>query len=108
MNSFLKHMRGNFSQWLALGILILAMFSASRGAALPAIWALGRFVLPILLIWLVIRLVKARVALAVQKFQDQMMQGMNPHGGGTSTGGRQVLDLCPKCGSLMAPNHRCK
>lgn len=108
MNSLLNHLRGNFSQWIALGILVLAMFTASRGAALPAIWALARFVLPLLVIWLVFRLIKARVSRAVQKFQEQMMQGMNPQGGRAAGNGRQVLDLCPKCGSLMAPNHRCK
>jgi hypothetical protein len=108
MDAIVRHIKGNFTQWIALSILVFAMFAASRGAALPALWALGRFVLPVLVIWLVFRLIKSRVSRAVQKFQEQMMQGMNAPGARTNGAGRQVLDLCPKCGTLMTAGHRCK
>ena len=111
MRKVVVHVKASLGQWLALGILLAAMFSASRGAALPAIWALGRFVLPVVLIWLVFKLVKSRISSAVQKFQEQMMQGVQGPGGTRSPGradGGQVLDLCPTCGALLSPGHRCK
>lgn len=112
MKKVVLHFKASLGQWIALGILLAAMFSASRGAAAPALWALGRFILPVVIIWLVIKLVKSRVSSAVQKFQEQMMQGM-PGAPGAQTPGRtggvgQVLDLCPKCGSLMNHGHKCK
>jgi hypothetical protein len=103
-----KHFKDHIIQWVALGVLVVAMFSAARGAALPAIWALGRFVIPMLIIWLVYRVVKSRISKAVQKFQEQMMQGMNAQSGRTPGAGKQVIDLCPRCGSLMSPGHFCK
>jgi len=110
MKNVTAHIKTNFIQWLALGILVMAMFSASKGAALPAIWALGRFVLPVLVIWLVIKLVKSRVSGVVQKFQEQMMQGMQQGSGAPGRvggAGGQVLDLCPKCGALQSASHKC-
>jgi hypothetical protein len=37
--------------------------------------------------------------------------GMSPAGAGAAgrgRGGKQVIDLCPKCGTYLAPGHRCK
>ncbi len=106
------HIKANFIQVLALAILVSAMFSASKKAMVPMVWGLGRFLLPIFVIWLIYRFVRARVSAAVKKFQEQMLQGMQqgaaagPGPGGRSAG--QVLDLCPKCGDLQNPGHRCR
>ncbi len=105
------HIKANLSQIVALTILVCAMFSASRKAMLPMVWGLGRFLLPILVIWLIYRFVRARVSAVVKKFQEQLLRGMQqgaaagPGPGGHSGG--QVLDLCPKCGDLQNPGHRC-
>lgn len=111
MKKVATHVKSNFIQWTALGILVAAMFSASKGAAMPAIWALGRFVLPVVVIWLVFKLLKSKVSGAVQKFQEQMMQGMQQGAGQQARGpggSGQVLDLCPKCGALQSPGHMCR
>lgn len=113
-------------QWIALVALVAAMFSASKSAALPAIYALLRFLWPLLLVWLIWRFFKAKVSGVVGKFQDQVMnaagQGnMHSVGGDAAAAGfgrgtkakasrapGEVLDLCPKCGVLLSKDHRCR
>jgi hypothetical protein len=112
MRRIAVHIKANFIQILALTILVSAMFSASKKSVLPMLWGLGRFLLPVFIIWLIYRVVRARVSAAVKKFQEQMLQGMQQgaaagHGPRGPSGG-QVLDLCPKCGDLQNPGHRCR
>lgn len=116
MASILRHFKANLVQWIALGVLVAAMLSASRAAFMPMLWSLGRFVLPIFVVWLIYKFVKGRLETAVKKFQDQLMQNIQNSGqgfaGGQATGargagGQQVIDLCPKCGVLQTAAHRC-
>ena len=111
---------GGVVQWVALVVLIAAMFSAGKRAALPALFAIVRFMWPFLVIWLVWRFLKSKVSGVVGKFQSQVMDAANQQGGagGGFAGVAQraaasrktqgdVIDLCPKCGSLLAVGHRC-
>lgn len=66
-----------------------------------------RFVLPALIIYLVYRAVRKRVAGAlgdkVRRSFEQHQSRMRPGGGGE----QQVIDLCPKCGAYDQAGHRC-
>jgi hypothetical protein len=111
----------NFIQWVVVALLVGSMFSGSRRAILPMLAGAARFLSPFIIIWLVVKLIKNRMTRAFSKLQDHLMQGvrngsavnMNSNFGGirqerqASTGGGQVLDLCPKCGSLLAGQHQC-
>ena len=106
-------------QWIALAILVAAMFAASRRAAVPAIMAIGKFLWPVLIVWLIWRFVKARISGSVKKFQQQIMDaaqqgGMSGRGAaryqnatGPASAKGEVLDLCAQCGTLLVPGHRC-
>ncbi|MCX6126022.1 MAG: hypothetical protein NTV34_14915 [Proteobacteria bacterium] len=115
---------GGAIQWIALVVLIAAMFSAGKRAAMPALFAVLRFMWPFLVVWLVWRFLKGKVSSVVGKFQAQVMDAANQQGGvaggfaGGFAGAAQraaasrktqgdVIDLCPKCGSLLAAGHRC-
>ena len=125
-----KFVQGNLISLIAFAILAASMLSASRGAILPMLVRFGRFIFPFVVIWLVYRLIRARVSRAVKVFQEQMFQniqnGMNPNvrpdargastagswggSGGAFAGAKntgEVLDLCPKCGSLQTSTHHC-
>jgi len=108
------HIRANLVQWIALGILVAAMGAASKTAMVSVIWSLGRFVLPFVVIWILYRIVRSRIEAAMKRFQEQVMQNMQNAGSGYAAGhsprggGQTVLDLCPKCGVLQSPGHRCK
>lgn len=105
-------------QWVALVILVASMFSASKRAAIPAVMGIVKFVWPLLAVWLVWRLIKAKITAKVQAFQQQVMNatsqgGINGPGAqrfraSSAAGAGEVLDLCPKCGTLLSPGHRCK
>lgn len=101
---------------LAITVLVVAMFSANKRAAAPAIIAIGKFLWPFLLVWIVWRFVKSRVTAGVQKFQQQIMeaaqQGGMPGGvaqgrGAAASGNGQIIDLCPSCGTLLSAGHQC-
>lgn len=110
--------RGGAIQWIALAVLIAAMFSASKRAALPALLAILKFLWPLLAVWLIWRLIKAKITSSVQRFQEQVMQAAQQGGmagnmrrpgfsGTGQPGGGEVLDLCAQCGTLLTPGHRC-
>lgn len=113
MNWFARHLKANFIQWVALLVLVAAMVAASRAAFVPMALSLGRLVLPFVIVWLLYKMVRKRIESALKRFQDQVMQNIQngPNGfAGSSSAGRgnqQVLDLCPKCGVLQSPTHRC-
>lgn len=114
MKAIIQHLRSNIIQWAAFSVLVASMLAASRSTFIPMAMGLGRVVMPFLIIWLVYRIVKKKVSSAVAKFQDQLMQNVQNAGQGYAAQGaggktkNQVLDLCPKCGSLDSPSHRCK
>jgi hypothetical protein len=111
----------NFIQWAVVILLVGSMFSGSRRAILPMLAGAARFLCPFVIIWLVVKLIKNRIARAFAKLQQQVMQGVqngsavnmganfggSRHGEQQSAGGGQVLDLCPKCGSLLTGHHQC-
>jgi ABC-type nickel/cobalt efflux system permease component RcnA len=117
MTGIIRHLKTNLIQWVALGVLVAAMLSASRAAFIPILMNISRFLVPILVIWLIYRFLKGRLETAVKRFQDQMMQNFQNsgqgfpggHGAGKQAGrgGQEVLDLCPKCGVLQTATHRC-
>lgn len=95
-------------QILALGVLVAAMFSAGKKAAVPALLAVVKFIWPFLMIWLVWRLIKGKATSAMDRFKEQMMQAVQQQQGASAAQGKgEVLDLCPKCGVLLTSSHRC-
>ena len=124
MNVVKKHFsdNGNLIQWVVIAILAGSMFSGSRRAIMPLLLGIGRFLAPFVIIWLVIRLIKNKISGVFAKFQEQMIQGVQNGTSAHSTAGfggmrqgrqdaqqnGQVLDLCPKCGSLLAGHHQCE
>lgn len=111
----------NYIQWVVVILLVGSMFSGSRRAILPMLAGAARFLSPFIIVWLVFKLIKNRITRAFAKLQEQLMQGvqkgsavnMGANFGGIrpgqngSGGGGEVLDLCPKCGSLLAGHHQC-
>jgi hypothetical protein len=114
MKAVIRHLRANVIQWAAFAVLVSSMLAASRSTFIPMAMGLGRVVMPVLIVWLIYRFVKKRVSSAISKFQDQLMQNVQNAGQGYAAQGaggktkNQVLDLCPKCGSLDSPSHQCK
>lgn len=114
MKTIIRHLRSNAIQWAAFAVLVASMLAASRTTFVPMAMGLGRVIMPFLIVWLIYRIVKKRVSSAVAKFQDQLMQNIQNAGPGYASQGAvgktksQILDLCPKCGSLDSANHRCK
>jgi hypothetical protein len=109
MQKIINHLKANIVQWLALVVLLSSMGVASRAAVVPVLGALGRFVLPFIVLWIIFKVIKNRLNAAVKRFQDQMFQTIQNNGavarGGQGSG--QVIDLCPKCGSLKDIAHSC-
>lgn len=111
----------NLIQWVVLAILFGSMFSGSRRAILPMLIGAGRFLTPFVIIWLVFKMIKSKISRAFSKLQEQMMQGVQNGSAGNvgasfgaarqgrqeAASGGQVLDLCPKCGSLLTSHHQC-
>lgn len=124
MNVVKKHFsdNGNLIQWVVIAILAGSMFSGSRRAIMPLLLGIGRFLAPFVIIWLVIKLIKNKISGVFAKFQEQMIQGVQNSASTQSAAGfggmrqgrqdaqqnGQVLDLCPKCGSLLAGYHQCE
>lgn len=111
-----SYLKGGAIQWVALAVLIAAMFSASKRAAIPAIMAVLKFMWPLLVAWLIWRFIKAKIMGSVQRFQQQVMDAAQQGGMASGAGaarfsggskGGDVLDLCSKCGTLLSPGHSC-
>jgi hypothetical protein len=105
-------------QWAAAILLLVAMFSASKSAALPALIKIGRFLFPFILLWFVWKFLRDRVSRTMGKLKDQILdaaqQQQHARGAGVGVGlgkiGKdksEVIDLCPQCGSLLAAGHVC-
>jgi len=109
MQKIMSHLKANIVQWLALVVLLTSMGAASRSALIPVLGALGRFALPFIVVWVIFKVIKTRLNAAVKRFQDQMLQTIQ-NGGAGARGGQgagQILDLCPRCGSLKDVAHSC-
>ncbi len=98
---------------LALGIMLGVLLSSRGGFSMLA--RLGRWLLPLALIYMGFRWAKKKFLAAAQEALRKQMgaQGMGwpPQRPGSSAGGQdrgRTIDLCPQCGSYLAPGHRCK
>ncbi len=115
MGSVIKFLKAHTLQFIALAVLGAAMLSAGKRAALPAIMAVFKFLWPFIVLWIIWRFIKAKVASVAAKFKEQVLeaaaqQGQAPGGFASKrAGGKggQVLDLCPKCGVLLTAGHKC-
>lgn len=105
-------------QWVALAILVASVFSASKRAVVPALMGIVKVLWPFILVWVIWRLIKAKIGSTMQRFQQQVMDaasqgGVNATGAqrfratGPASGGGEILDLCSQCGTLLSPGHRC-
>lgn len=102
-------------QLLALGLLVGGMMLSRGGAA--ALVPLAKFIVPVVTFVVLFKLLKKRVMGTIgeslkKKMEEmmQMQQGAHPGGPGPRPAGKggKVLDMCPKCGAMLAPGHRCK
>lgn len=106
-------------QIFAAGLLIFGLLMVKGGLA--ALGPFMKFAVPVAVAAYAFKFVKQKVMASAghairKKFEDALRQGMQgPQGpqGSTTAGARprrddKVIDLCPKCGSYLAPGHRCK
>jgi len=99
-------------QLLALGLLVGGMMLSRGGAA--ALVPLAKFIVPVATFVVLYKLLKKRVMGTIgeqlKKKMEEMAQMQHPGGPGPRPAGKggKVLDMCPKCGSMLAPGHRCK
>jgi uncharacterized protein YacL len=96
----------NVLQFVALGLLVAGMLTASKGAAVPALMALGRFIVPVIIVYLAFKLISKKTKGVMQRFQEQILQQAQMQRGASNQGGT-VVDLCPTCGDVLKPGHRC-
>ena len=95
----------------ALGMIAGGLF-LSRGG-LAVLMPLLRFALPVILFFAVLNMVKKKLLggaagdILRRKMADAMRQAQE-HQAGNPKGTGKVIDLCPRCGSYLAPGHRCK
>ncbi|MCX6116700.1 MAG: hypothetical protein NT027_04105 [Proteobacteria bacterium] len=116
MSKMIQIIKGNLLQFLALGLLVAALFSTGKRAAMPAIFAFLKVLWPFIVIWIIWRFVKAKITGAATRFKDQIMeaaaqqQGVGRAGSSSAATANRgpVLDMCPKCGNLLKPGHTCK
>lgn len=95
--------------------LIVIGFGLSRGSASTALMPLLRFVIPVVVVYFLIRLIskklsgaatgafRSRIEQAMKTMQEQQERARSQAGGGS----KPVIDLCPKCGSYLKAGHRC-
>lgn len=93
-------------QFVALGLLVMAMVVSGRAGAIQAFRGVLRFVWPILLIWFVLYWLKKKFSKKLSDFQSQIMKAAQDRVQNNS--GAPVIDLCPKCGNVKNANHKCK
>jgi len=92
------------SKWPITALLLMgmALFMSKGGAA--SLMPLIRALIPVIVAVVLYRIVRGLV-------RSQILgQQPRPGGDGGSPQGQQqgqVIDLCPRCGSYLAPGHRC-
>jgi hypothetical protein len=102
---------------LLAGALLVGALSLSRGG-LTVLAPVLRLLLPLALIYIGWRFLKRKVGAAARAAMENAARqaGMDPRGPfGGGQGGRgqsgptgPVIDLCPRCGSYLAPGHKCR
>lgn len=108
-------------QLAAAGLLLVGVY-LSKGGLAP-LMVLGRFLIPIAIVYGIYRVVRGKIekvaggalqgklqAMMEAMAQQQQQQGAGGPGmrGGPGRQQEKVIDLCPSCGSYLAPGHRCK
>ena len=79
-----------------------------RGAA-PALLPLMRFLLIFFLIYFVIRTLKAMFFIkGAWDILNRRQQTANPTSHRSDGGAGTTIDLCPQCGDVLEPRHRCR
>jgi hypothetical protein len=84
----------------------LALSHGGFTTLLPAV----RIIAMVVAALLVLRLIKNRVSGSLQAIVKRQMEAAGMTAGaarGAGPGGK-VIDLCPRCGTYLAPGHRCK
>lgn len=109
----MKSLSSNKWSIVALVILVGSLLLSRGGLAMLA--SLWRFILPVMVVYLVFKWGKKKFLSAAQEALKKQMeaQGMSwpggPQGGPFSTASQgRTIDLCPKCGSYLAPGHQCR
>ena len=102
---------------VALAILLGSLLMSRGGFAM--LGSLGRLILPLIVVFLAFKWAKKKFLTAAQDALRKQMeaQGMRWPGAPGGSGGfggfggsdqDRTIDLCPKCGSYLAPGHSCK
>jgi hypothetical protein len=109
----MKRLSANKWSVLALGLLVGSLLLSRGGLAM--LGSLWRLILPVLVVYLVFKWGKKKFITAAQEALRKQMesQGMGwpgGQGGGPFSAPNQsrTIDLCSKCGSYLAPGHRCR
>jgi len=96
--------RPSGSKWTVTALLMMgmALFMSRGGAA--SLLPLIRAFIPVIVAVVLYRIVRG--------FVRSQILGQQPRPGGHAGSNQgqqqgQVIDLCPRCGSLLAPGHRC-
>jgi uncharacterized membrane protein YgcG len=100
----------NLPQLLAMVILVAAIFTSAKRAIFPMMIGVLRVAWPFLLVWFAWRYIKGKMTGYAAKLQQELQKAASSRstgfaGGGGATG--TVIDLCPKCGTLLAQGHSC-
>jgi hypothetical protein len=99
-------------KWQVLAALVLVGGLLMSRGGVASLMPFARVLVPVIVVLVVLRLVKKRMAGAMAALIKKQMEaaGMaagGPRGAATGGGGK-VIDLCPQCGTYLAPGHRCK
>ncbi len=95
------------SKWpiTALVAMGMALFMTRGGAA--SLLPLVRALIPVVVVVVAYRIVRGFVRSQILGQQPRSgSEGAGAGAGGAGQDGK-VIDLCPKCGSYLAPGHRC-
>lgn len=97
---------------LALAGLLAGLLLARGGMA--SLMPLVRFLIPIIVIVVVAKFASKKLRSAASDFVAKNMGQMGQAGGFGNVGagqagarGKNVIDLCPKCGSYLKAGHKC-
>ena len=93
------------SKWPITALVAMgrALFMTRGGAA--SLVPLVRALIPVVVVVVAYRIVRGYVRSQILGQQPRSGSGgPEPHGAGQDG---KVIDLCPRCGSYLAPGHRC-
>ncbi len=104
---FVGFIRAHAFQILALGILTFAVMASGKTGAMQAFRSIFKVIWPFVAAWFAIKWIKSLFASKIKNFQEQVMAAAAQRTGAGSTAVKDVIDLCPKCGSMDLSGHRC-